>query len=108
MTPMLERTNKSIEFFVIGGILLSRVIELFTEKAIGLPSLLRTPPNSKLEASQSTSNTLEKSGSIRIGASVTFCLRSSKLFWASSVHLNVPPLRHFVMGAIMVLKPLMK
>jgi hypothetical protein len=65
---MFQGTNKSIEFFVIGGILLSGVIELFTEKAIGLPSWLRTPPIPKLEASPSTSNTLEKSGSIRIGA----------------------------------------
>jgi hypothetical protein len=69
-----------------------------------LPSWLRTPPIPRLEALQSTSNNLEKFGSIRVGASVIFCLRSSKLFWASFVYLNIPPLRHFVMGAIMVLQ----
>ena len=107
MTLMLQGTNKSIEFF-ISGIFHSGVIELFTEKGNCLPSWLRPPPIPRLEESQTTSNILQKSGSIRISTSVTFYLRSSKLFRASFVHLNVPPLRHFVMGAVMVLNPLMK
>jgi hypothetical protein len=50
MTPKLQGTNKSIEFFVLGGILLSGVIELFTEKHNWLAFLAKNTTNSQIRS----------------------------------------------------------
>jgi hypothetical protein len=50
MTPMLQGTNKSIELFVIGGLLLSGVIELFTEKGNWLAFLVENTTNSQIRS----------------------------------------------------------
>lgn len=62
MLPRLEYTNKSMQFFVIGGVVEPSTTQLFTKKAMGWPSCIRTSPRPKLEASHSFSKVLEKSG----------------------------------------------
>ena len=48
------------------------------KNAIGLPTWLSTAPMPACEASQSTSNTLSKSGKANMGASITFFFRNLK------------------------------
>jgi hypothetical protein len=50
MTPMFQGTIKNIEFFVIGGILLLGVIELFTEKSNWLAFLAENTTNSQIRS----------------------------------------------------------
>jgi hypothetical protein len=50
MIPMLQRLNKSIEFFVIGRILPAGVIELFTGKGNGLALLAENTSNSQIRS----------------------------------------------------------
>jgi hypothetical protein len=50
MIPMLQGSNKSIKFFVIGRILLAGVIELFTKKCNGLVFLAENTSNSQIRS----------------------------------------------------------
>jgi hypothetical protein len=50
MIPMLQGSNKSIEFFVIGRILHAGVIEFFTEKGNGLAFLAENTFNSQIRS----------------------------------------------------------
>ena len=73
------------------------------KNVIGCPYWLNTPPILTPEASQATSNGLEKSGSRNTGAPVIFSLSSWKALDVAFVYTKSPLRIQLVIGATIVL-----
>ena len=78
MPPMSQCLHNYIKLYIICGVVLSYLIQLFAKKCNCSTCLDKYNFNPTCEALQSTLNTLSKSGKANIGALVTFFLRKLK------------------------------
>ena len=98
MALMPKSLNDGIKLFVIYGVLLLSIIQLFIELSNWVVLLTKYSPYTIPEASHSTSKGLVKSGRGMTSASVIFCFTLLKALAAALFQTNSPCFKQSVMG----------